>query len=222
MATITGKFGSGYAETIYGTAEDDTIYPLGGFDLVDGGAGTDTVVVLASSSLFSITRKDNLVYVDTLSAASWGGDQLRLRDVERLSFTDTKVALDLSSTQSAGQTVLLIGAVLGREAVMSNKALMGVGIGLFDQGNSMQNLSALIMRLPIWNDLAGGTSNSQIANYLLTRVQGTAPSSEALATAVATLDHGAEGEFLAQLALSATNAQRLDLVGIAQHGLGFS
>ncbi len=85
----------------------------------------------------------------------------------------------------------------------------------------MLALSGLIMRLPIWNDLAGGSSSSHIASYLLTRAQGTPPSSEALAAAVATLDHGVEGEFLAQLALSNANITRLDLVGIAQHGLSF-
>ncbi|OYU43585.1 MAG: hypothetical protein CFE44_17570 [Burkholderiales bacterium PBB4] len=221
MATIFGKFGSGIAETILGTPDNDTISPLGGFDLVDGGAGLDTVVVLAGSNQFSVARKGNLVYVDTISSASGGGDQLRLRDVERISFTDSKLALDLDPTQSAGQAVLLIGAVMGREAVLSNKELMGVGIGLFDQGLSMLALSGLVMRLPIWTDLAGGNSSSHIANYLLTRAQGAAPSSEALAAAVATLDHGAEGEFLAQLAQSGTNISRVDLVGIAQHGLGF-
>lgn len=221
MANITGKFGSGFAETILGTSENDTISPLGGFDLVDGGAGTDTVVVLASSSQFSLALKDKLFYVDTISAASGGGDQLRLRNVERIAFTDNKVALDLAPTQAAGQAVLLIGAVMGREVVVSNKELMGVGIGLFDEGFSMLALSASVMRLPIWGDLAGGSSSSLIANYLLTRVQGTTPSSEALSAAVASLDHGAEGEFLAQLALSSANVARLDLVGIAQHGLVF-
>ena len=221
MALITGKFGSGIAETILGTSEDDTISPLGGFDLVDGGAGIDTVVVLAGSYQFTVARKGGLVYVDTISSASGGGDQLRLRDVERISFTDSKMALDLAPTQAAGRAVLLIGAVLGREAVVSNKELMGVGIGLFDQGLSMLAMSSLVMRLPIWTDLAGGNSNSEIANYLLTRVQGVSPTSEALAAAVATLDQGAEGEFLAQLAQSSTNITRLDLVGIAQHGIEF-
>ena len=168
MAFITGKFGSGIAETITGTADNDTISPLGGFDLVDGGAGLDTVLVLADRSHFSIRSQGKLMYIDTISAASGGGDQLRLRNVERVKFSDSNVALDLASNQSAGQAVLLIGAVMGRDTVLTNKALMGIGIDLFDQGLSMLALSASVMRLPIWTDLAGGDSPTLIAHYLLT------------------------------------------------------
>lgn len=222
MANITGKFGSGYAETILGTAEDDTISPLGGFDLVDGGAGVDTVLVLANRAQFTISRADTLTYIDTISAASGGGDQLRVRNVERLAFNDVKIALDLSTTQAAGQAALLIGAVMGRNTVLTNKELMGVGIGLFDQGLSMLDLSAAIMRLPIWTDLAGGNSNSQIATYLLTLVNGTAPSSAELNAAVASLTHDAQGDFLAHLALSNANLAQVDLVGLVKQGMAYS
>lgn len=222
MANIIGKFGSGFAETIYGTAENDTISPLGGFDLVDGGAGIDTVVVVANRAQFTLTRDGNITYVDTISAASGGGDQLRVRNVERLAFTDTKVALDLSPTQSAGQAALLIGAVMGRNTVFNNKELMGAGIALFDQGLSMLDLSAAVMRLPIWNDLAGGNSNTQIANYLLTVVNGHAPSTAELDTAVAALTHNSQGDFLAQLASSSVNMAQVDLVGLAKQGLVFA
>lgn len=222
MANIIGKFGSGFAETILGTPENDTISPLGGFDLVDGGDGVDTVLVLANRAQFTITREDTLTYIDTISAASGGGDQLRVRNVERLAFNDVKVALDLSTTQAAGQAALLIGAVMGRNTVLTNKELMGVGIGLFDQGLSMLDLSAAVMRLPIWNGLAGGSSNSQIATYLLTLVYGTTPSSADLNAAVASLTNDVQGDFLSHLALSSANQTQIDLVGLFKHGMMYS
>ena len=222
MAFITGKFSSGFSETIIGTPENDTISPLGGFDLVDGGAGIDTVLVLADRGQFAIRRDAKLTYIDTISSASGGGDQLRLKNVERVNFNDTKLALDLAPNQSAGQAALLIGAVMGRDTLFTNKALMGVGIDLFDQGLSMVTLSGLIMRLPIWQDLAGGSSNTDIARYLLTKVHGVAPTGANLDAAVASINTGAEGDFLAQLALSSANITRLDLVGISNQGLAFS
>ncbi len=221
MADIIGKFASGFAETINGTAQDDLVSPRGGFDLVDGAGGVDTVVVEAWRSQFAISREGSLTYVDTISSASGGGDQLRVRNVERLAFTDVKVALDLSASQPAGQAALLIGAVMGRSTVLNNKELMGAGIGLFDQGFSMLDLSGAVMRLPIWDDLAGGHSSEQIASFLLTRVNGKAPGGAELAAAVALLDHGVQGAFLAQLAVSNANLQSIDLVGLSNQGLVF-
>ena len=219
MATITGKFPSGFAETIIGTPEDDTIFPLGGYDLVDGGAGVDTVVIAANLSQFTINRSGGLVYVDTVSAASGGGDQLRVKNVERLSFTDAKVAIDTAINQSAGETLLLTAAVLGRTAAMGNKALMGVGIALFDQGVSMLELSAAVMRLPIWDTLASGNSPNQIATYLLTVVNGKAPSAGELDAAVRSLNADPQGTLLSQLALSTLNQLQADLVGVQKAGL---
>lgn len=221
MANIIGKFGSKFAETIIGTADNDTIWPRGGYDLVDGGAGVDTVVIEANRAKFSIARDGHLTYVDTISAAS-SGDQLRVRNVERLAFTDTKVALDLEPTQAAGQAALLIGAVLGRSTVIGNKELMGAGIALFDQGLSMLDLSAAVMRLPIWGDLAGGSSNTEIASYLLTVVHGHAPTGAELDTAVNAMANEPQGDFLARLALSGPNVMQVDLVGLAKQGLMFS
>ena len=79
----------------------------------------------------------------------------------------------------------MLGAVLGRNLLATKSDLTGAVIGLFDQGYSMQALSGALMRLDIWGTLAGGTSNSHIANYLLTTVKQAAPDATTLAEAVA-------------------------------------
>ena len=54
MPTIYGKYSSGFSETIAGSSGDDTIYPGGGWDVVDGGDGFDTVIIVGRSSQFKL------------------------------------------------------------------------------------------------------------------------------------------------------------------------
>jgi len=150
--------------------------------------------------------------------------------VERLRFTDGGIALDLGATQSSGQTVMLLGAVLpGRQVFdVSKQGLLGAVIGLFDQGYSLQTLAGAIMRLPIWDTLTGEPkpTHADMATYLLTNVNGLAPDATTLADAVSALDSetsfATQGNFLWQLAESATNQTRVDLLGLATTGLAYS
>ena len=79
MAIITGQYPSGFAETIVGTSGDDTIYPLGGWDTVDGGLGVDT---------FAFREADLDGSVDTILDFTWASgaaDRIDLRDLDLLS-----------------------------------------------------------------------------------------------------------------------------------------
>ena len=229
MAVIKGKFGSGFAEVINGTSGNDTIFPMGGWDTINGGGGIDTVVIDAKRANFNISADANSSYVDAISGASGQSDMTTLNSVERVAFNDgLSVALDTGLNQAGGHTALLLGAVLGQAALAAKKPVVGSVIALFDQGFSMQVLSGAVMRLDIWGLLANGgnptATNTQIANYLLTTVNKTAPSAATLATAVAALDTetgAAQGNFLWHLAESAENQVQVGLVGLGQSGLAY-
>lgn len=230
MAVIRGKFGSGFAEVINGTSGNDTIFPLGGWDTINGGGGIDTVVMDAKRANFNISADANLSYVDAISGASGQSDMTSLNSVERVVFNDgISVALDTGVNQAAGHTALLLGAVLGQAALAAKKPLVGSVIALFDQGFSLHDLSGAVMRLDIWGLLANGgnagATNTQIANYLLTTVNKTAPNAATLAAAVTALDTetgAAQGNFLSHLAESAENQVQVGLVGLAQNGLAYA
>lgn len=229
MAVIKGKFGSGFAEVINGTSGNDTIFPLGGWDTINGGGGIDTVVIDAKRVNFNISADANSSYVDAISGASGQSDTTTLNSVERVAFNDgLSVALDTGLNQAGGHAALLLGAVLGQAALAAKKPLVGVAIALFDQGFTLKDLSGAVMRLDIWGLLANGgnatATNTQIANYLLTTVNKTAPSAATLATAVAALDTetgAAQGNFLWHLAESAENQVQVGLVGLGQSGLAY-
>ena len=230
MAVIKGKFGSGFAEVINGTSGNDTIFPLGGWDTINGGGGIDTVVIDAKRVNFNISADANSSYVDAISGASGQSDMTTLNSIERVAFNDgLSVALDTGVKQAGGQTALLLGAVLGQPALAAKKPLVGAVIALFDQGFTLKDLSGAVMRLDIWGLLANGggagASNTQIANYLLTTVNKAAPSAATLAAAVTALDTqtgGAQGDFLVALAQSTANQVQVGLVGLAQSGLAYT
>lgn len=152
----------------------------------------------------------------------------RFLDVERLRFADSGLALDTGAKQAGGQTALLIGAILGKSALTQKPALVGAVLDLFDQGFTLQQLSGAVMRLDIWGALANGgsagASNAQIATYLLTTVNRTAPTAADLSAAVTSLNAemgSMQGDFLWHLAESATNQTQVGLTGLAATGLEF-
>ncbi len=215
-----------FADTLTGTAGNNRLAGLGGNDTLDGGAGADTAVFTGVRAGYRFTNTVTGPVVVTDTAGTEGADTLQ--NIERLKFADISIALDVGATQSGGQAQLLLGAVLGRDLLGTKKSLVGVGIDLFDQGFTFQQLSGAIMRLDIWGALANGgqasASNAQIANYLLTTVNRAAPDGATLAAAVNAINTetgAAQGNFLSTLAASAANQTQVGLVGLAATGLEF-
>ena len=220
--------GTQNSDNLTGTAGVDWIKGFAGNDTIDGGGGIDTALYSGGRSTYVLTTVANgFTLADTYGID--GTDTLI--NVERLKFPDGGIALDIGATQSAGETVMLLGAVLPGELVFdaSKQALLGAVMDLFDQGYSLQTLSGAVMRLPIWDILANGgnpgTTNVQIATYLLANVNGTAPDATTLANAVTALntelDFASQGNFLWHLAESVANQARIDLVGLAATGLAY-
>ena len=90
---LFGTPGNNDLETVLGTSGDDKIYPMGGWDYVDGGAGTDTVYVQGLAAGFKIIMEGSVVYVDTVSGASAYANRVQLNDVEVVQFTDQSIDL---------------------------------------------------------------------------------------------------------------------------------
>jgi hypothetical protein len=212
--------------TISGTADNDVLISRQGSDTIDGGAGTDTVVLSGIRSSYTLVRTGNdITLSDTL-----GTDGIdKMSNVERLKFSDGGIALDVGSTQSAGETALLLGAVLPGKLVFDpgKQALLGAVMALFDQGFTLQQLSGAVMRLPIWDVLTGKAvpTNTDIATYLLSNVNGAVPDATTLTNAVTSLnieiDFASQGNFLWHLAESGTNQTHVGLVGLAATGLAY-
>ena len=214
-------------DQLLGSVGDDTFLARDGVDVLDGSTGTDTVVFGVASANYSITQSVTGYVVTNLSP---NASVEKLANIERLKFTDKAIALDVGSNEPAGETALLVGAALPGKLYLdpSKLALLGAVIGLFDQGYSLQTLSGAVMRLPIWSLLTGreAPTNTDIATYLLTNVNGMAPAESTLANAVTSLNaetaFATQGSFLWHLAESNANQTHVGLVGLAATGLAYS
>jgi hypothetical protein len=192
----------------------------GGNDMVDGGGGIDTAV-------FNFVR-GSVKISPALTSGAWNvesttqGGSCQLTNVERFQFGNAVLATDLGVGDSAGRAVLLIGAVLGKDAMMSKPALMGSVISLFDMGYDMGTLAGAVMRLPIWAGVLTQTNSADdIANYLFKVVNGRAPSAAELAAGLNSLNTQSQGSYLAQLAVSDANTKQVNLVGLAASGFDY-
>jgi reprolysin-like metallo-peptidase family M12B len=204
---------------VRGSSLNELILARAASENIDGGAGVDVVRYSGNRGAYAITK--TAAGYSIADTAAGGTDTLA--NVERLSFSDKTIALDLTPTGSAaGDAALLLGAVLGRDLMMSKQPLLGVVIGLLDQGFTSRDLAGAAMRLDIWGVLAGGGSNSEIATYLLRTVTGSTPSASELAAAVSSLSNDRQGDFLWHLAESAANQTQIDLAGLSQTGLEYA
>lgn len=207
------------ADALYGNGGRDTLWGGTGSDTLVGGAGVDFAAYDAPATSFSRLRTDQGWSVQDRSSA----DVDMLWGLERLSFKDRAVALDLGLNDNAGQAVLLVGAVLGRDLVRLKPEVMGAVINLFDQGLTLPVLAGAVMRLPIWaGTLTATNSSADIATYLLTRVHGRAPTATELQAAVRMMDQQTQGTLLATLATTDANIAQVDLVGLALTGLDYT
>ena len=222
-----------FGKSILGTNANDILQSSSVNETIDGGAGTDTAVFNATRAASSLSKTSTGW---TLTSTADGTDTLT--NIERLKFSDGGRALDMGVTQSGGETALLLGAVLpGKLALDASKqALVGAVIGLFDQGYGLSTLAGALLRLDIWSILTGQkisttapysartlAEDTVIANYLLTNVNGSAPDSNALASAADALhNESSQGVWLAQLSASSAGQTHIGLVGLASSGMAYT
>jgi len=176
-----------------------------------GHDGIDTVRYSGQFSAYTVTHQ---------SADAWhltGGSSGQASDVfkgiERVRFSDTTLALDLSG--NAGTTAKILGAVFGKESV-SNKNYVGIGLSFLDAGWTYDNLAGLAL------DAAGAKTNDQIVSLLWTNVIGTKPTAADKAPFITLLENGMTAGALAHLAADTSfNTTNINLVGLAQTGIEY-
>ncbi|MES3001091.1 MAG: hypothetical protein V4787_10405 [Pseudomonadota bacterium] len=217
-STITGTsnadtlLGTGAGDTVLGLEGNDSITGSGGNDTLNGGAGIDTAFYTGARSGYTVSKIDTGF---TVAGAAEGTDTLS--SVERLHFSDARVALDLDG--NAGNVARIIGAVFG-SASLSIREYVGIGLGYLDGGMSYQDLMQLAITFQL---RASSNSSAAVVNLLYGNVIGGAPSPELLAQYTALLDnHSQTSGSLGVLAASLpTNEAHINLTGLAQTGIEF-
>ena len=208
--------GQPVSEDIGMLAGNDQATASYGRDNFNGGTGIDTVI-------YPLSRGD--YHLRLLAAGQHQVEKPQpngfymtdhMVDIERLQFSDVRVALDLDLDRHAGQVAKLLGAVFGKEAI-GNKAYAGAGLALLDGGIGHEALAALALQV------AGKTSPADVVALLWTNLVGSAPTAAEAAPYIAMLDGGMKPGALAVMAAEhPLNAANIDLAGLAQTGLEYT
>lgn len=200
--------GYGGNDTLSSGAGNDLLIGGVGDDFLDGGTGLDTGLYSDTRSVHTITKTSSGFIV---SGGIYGTDTLT--EIERLQFSDLKVALDLAG--NAGKTAKILGAVFGAASV-ANKEYAGIGLNLLDGGMNYEALTALAI------GVTGATTPQQVVNLLWKNVVGSAPTAEQAQPFIDMLNGGMTigqlGVFAADTDLNIAN---INLIGLAQSGLEF-
>lgn len=214
--------GSAGHDELSGTSGVDSITALGGTDLIradpgndsiDGGADLDTVVYAGPRSDYTVSRTGTGFKVAAQAGSAAKEDVDQLRNVERLQFSDGRLALDIDG--HAGQVARILGAVFGAAAV-GDQRLAGTGLSLLAQGMSYEALAATAVTF------AGKTAHADIVELLWNNIIGSPISPSDSARFVGLLDGGLSvGALVVMAADTPLNAANIDLTGLASAGLAY-
>ncbi len=198
-----------------GTAGHNALFGTTGADTIDGGAGADTLYLHVTRASATVTSGSG--GLTRVASPESGSDTLT--SVERLAFTDKRLAFDLGADAAAGKTARVIGAAFDAPALQAHPNWVGTGLQLFDQGMSLVDACQVVVRL------MGSPSNAAFVDTVFSNVVGRAPSA-AEQQQYAGLLTGSGGTMsqaeLLQLAASTdANAANIGLVGLQTTGLEF-
>lgn len=115
---ILGKLHNQTREVLVGTPDDDLIYPGGGWDVVEGGAGVDTVVIIGRSSQFKLVLENGVTFIDALSGASAMTERAQLINVEYVKFLDKTISLEVNDLIQGQPGTDFFDGGLGKDTVV--------------------------------------------------------------------------------------------------------
>lgn len=210
-------------DNLVGTSGDDFILGAGGQDTLEGAEGNDTLNggLGVDTAIYASNRADYSILgsISGLSVSGPDGNDT-LSGIERLHFADKNIAMDLNAGQAASNTVLLIGAAFDAPTIQEHPDYVGIGLNLFDSGQSMLQVAQLVI------GVLGNPSNGGFVDMVFQNVVGVAPSAAEHDFYVGLLQGSGgsftQAELLEIAANSEVNATNIDLVGLQQSGVVFA
>lgn len=148
-------------------------------DTFNGLAGIDTIVYSGGHAEYGVTR------TSTGWSVTHGSEADALVSVERLQFSDHKVALDVDG--NAGWAVKIISALFGPQLTAS-ASFVGVGIDILDAGMSPQAVIQAVVNSPGFSSLSG--SNETFVRTVYQNLTGSTASQQFVDNVVNLIDSG--------------------------------
>jgi len=189
-------------------------------EFFDGGVGIDTLIYSSPASQHSLRKAGDFYFVEDQKTA---GVQDRLKQIERIHFSDQKLALDIQG--NAGSAARIVGALLGPEFVQ-NQVIIGIALQALDAGMPELDLVQFARTTEFFHNLAGSDSDEALIGHVFKNLTGQLIPQDILRSYQAILESSPNpGETLNSLVVSAAysdvNGQRIGLVGLNESGLLF-
>lgn len=225
MLTLTGGAnlngtGNELDNVIAGNSGNNVLTGGAGNDTPDGGSGSDTAAFLGQRANYAMSA--GAAGIEVADLVGNDGTDL-LKNIERLQFPDMKLAIDLGPGEAANNTVRIIGAAFDSHYITPQ--FVGIGLYLFDNGMSVPDACALVIGTPLFQSLAGSSSNEAFVNLVFQNVVGFAPSDAQRALFVGMLEGSGGSMTQAQLLELAANhpfnAVNINLTGLQESGVEF-
>ena len=205
-------------ENAIGTASDDSITGNDANNVLRGGAGNDTLVGGAGidAAVFNGDKSSYTISNDAGTLTVQGGDgNDSLTAIERLHFSDVRLAFDLDS--DAGFIAKLLGVLAGKDAV-ANKEFVGIGLKALE-GSTQEGLMGAALDAVLGPNYTSGS----VIDMLFLNVAGVQPSDAQRTLYAGQIDDGTFSAVSLSIAVAETdlNATNIGLVGLATTGLEF-
>jgi hypothetical protein len=194
---------------VTGTAANDLLSGTSANNSFDGGTGIDTLVI-SNVPFSSVTLAKN-GGTWSISSTATGSDTLI--NIERIQFSDKKIALDVSASGNAGEAIQFIGTVAS--GLKSNSSVVGTILSVADQ-TDLKGIFQLALDLGLISQLAGGSNNLDIAKLAYQNIVGMPADSTTASLLASHMDNG-----MSQVDFLTTVAGFVDLTGIQSTGVEY-
>ena len=151
-------------DKVTATAIADVLIGGAGNDTLDGGAGLDKAVFTGALADYKLNLANNQAITVTDAQATRDGVD-SLKNVERLSFSDVSVALDIGKDQTAGSGYMLYKAAFNRTPDLGG---LGFWINKMDTGSGYSSVAQSFVSSAEFQAAFGGSNPS--VNTLVTKL----------------------------------------------------
>jgi hypothetical protein len=199
--------GTAYADAINGHGGKDVIDAAGGNDSIAGGGGIDVAILPGVFADYKLVREG------TTATLSGKGATVTLTDVERVWFSDLKLAIDVDG--NGGQAYRLYQAAFDR---IPDAGGLGFQMKTLDDGWSLSAVAANFIASPEFQGKYGSLDNTQFVTQLYLNVLHRTPDSEGLSYHLDRLSNGVQRESIL-VGFSESPENQANVIGAIEHGM---
>lgn len=206
--------GASTADTLRGGAGSQTFTGGAGNDTLDGGAGIDTAVFSGARSNYTITQTAT-GYTVKDNRGTDGTDTLV--NVERLHFSDARVAIDVLGI--GGMAYRLYQAAFNRTPDLGG---LGFQMKAMDDGLTIGQVAQNFISSPEFSATYGSLSDAQFVTQLYANVLHRAPDPDGLAFHEGNLSRGVNTRADVLVGFSESPENQAALLGVIQGGMMYT